>query len=857
MLRLALSQVRDQPRRYLAVLLAIAVGVMFLAASLLVGSSTTATLRNSLAADFSSADLVVLADDPATLTAATEDAAAVDGVAEAYAHRTTMLGVQRPTGTEGQGTWSPSADFALLANLPADPGLVPNALLSGALPTGPDEVTLDDRTAAEYGLASGDTLTLLLPQASGGEAPRDVTITGIVQASADPGQAMTVQLRGAEALVAEAAGLDGAAPGPDFLLLALDPGASLTGVQAALDATLAPGTSVLTPDDAAHERLEGATGLPLALALGSFAAIALLVTGLVIANTFTVLVAQRSRELALQRVVGATRRQVRGAVFAEAAVVGMVGSVAGLVAAVALVAGGVAVIASQPAYRFATLGMDVSAVAISLGVGLLLTLVASAAPALRATRVSPLEAMRPVPEASLGTRPGLLRLVIGGLLAAAGTALMVWAAFQQELALAIGGGAASFVGVLLLAALFVPGVVSGAGALAAPTGVPARMARVNAVRNPGRTAATAAALLIGTTLVALMLTGGRTLQQSGLEMLGSANPVDLEVVLETEDGPLGPAAAAEAAAAVAALDGVDTAAVLTPAGLTENGTPVFATSPAAVNDVLQQGSPALAEGQVLVPGWVEDATLTVTGAAGSVELEVVRTGASSFPPVIALADAAGLGEPVADSVLGDPVADSALGDLVADAARPLLWVRADAATSLEDVTDLVAAVAKAAGVEGWQVSGALPERLMYQQIIDVMLLVVTGLLAVSVLIALIGVANTLSLSTIERTRENSLMRALGLTRKGLRAMLATEAVLIAGIAAILGSALGVFYGWMGAESLLGDMILGSTEARLVPTVPWLELAGVVAVAVIAGLLASVGPSRRAARLSPVEGLAVL
>lgn len=842
MLRLALSQVRDQPRRYLAVLLAIAVGVMFLAASLLVGSSTTATLRNSLAADFSSADLVVLADDPATLAAAAEDAAAVDGVAEAYAHRTTALGVQRPAGTEGQGTWSPSADFALLANLPADPGLVPNEILAGALPTGPAEVTLDDRTAAEYGLAPGDTLTLLLPQASGGEVPREVTITGIVQASADPGQAMTVQLRGAEALVLEAAaGFDGAAPGPDFLLLALDPSASLTGVQATLDASLAPGTSVLTPDDAAHERLEGATGLPLALALGAFAAIALLVTGLVIANTFTVLVAQRSRELALQRVVGATRRQVRGAVFAEAAVVGMIGSVAGLVAAVALVAGGVAVIASQPAYRFATFGMDWSTVAISLGVGLLLTLVASAAPALRATRVSPLEAMRPVPEASLGTRPGRVRLAIGGLLAAGGTALMVWAAFQQELALAIAGGAASFVGVLLLAALFVPGVVSGAGALAAPTGVPARMARVNAVRNPGRTAATAAALLIGTTLVALMLTGGRTLQQSGLEMLGSANPVDLEVVLETEDGPLGPLAAVEAAAAVAALDGVDTAAVLTPVGLTENGTPVFATSPAAVNAVLQQGSPALAEGQVLVPGWVEDATLTITGATGSVELEAVRTGSSSFPPVIALGDASALGG-------GDPSADGA---------RPMLWVRADPGTSLGDVTDLVDAVAEAAGVEGWQVSGSLPERLMYQQIIDVMLLVVTGLLAVSVLIALIGVANTLSLSTIERTRENSLMRALGLTRKGLRTMLATEAVLIAGIAALLGSALGVFYGWMGAESLLGDMILGSTEARLVPTVPWLELAGVVAVAVVAGLLASVGPSRRAARLSPVEGLAVL
>lgn len=217
-----------------------------------------------------------------------------------------------------------------------------------------------------------------------------------------------------------------------------------------------------------------------------------------------------------------------------------------------------------------------------------------------------------------------------------------------------------------------------------------------------------------------------------------------------------------------------------------------------MNAVLQEGAPRLVEGQILVPGWVEDETLTVNGAAGAVELEVVRTGSTSFPPVIALADAAGLGG-----------ADDAVADTAA--------------------------------------AGAVP-----------MLLVVTGLLAVSVLIALIGVANTLSLSTIERTRENSLMRALGLTRRGLRTMLATEAVLIAGIAALLGSALGVFYGWMGAESLLGNLVAeGSAAGRLVPTVPWLELAAVVAVAVVAGLLASVGPSRRAARLSPVEGLAVL
>ncbi|WP_335644527.1 ABC transporter permease [Arthrobacter crystallopoietes] len=133
--------------------------------------------------------------------------------------------------------------------------------------------------------------------------------------------------------------------------------------------------------------------------------------------------------------------------------------------------------------------------------------------------------------------------------------------------------------------------------------------------------------------------------------------------------------------------------------------------------------------------------------------------------------------------------------------------------------------------------------------IDVLLLVVTGLLAVAVLIALVGVANTLSLSVLERTQESSLLRALGLTRNQLRGMLALEAVLIAGVAALIGSGLGILYGWLGAQSALG------TFTAVVPDVPWLQLAAVLAVAVVAGLLASVMPARRAARLSPVEGLA--
>ena len=128
--------------------------------------------------------------------------------------------------------------------------------------------------------------------------------------------------------------------------------------------------------------------------------------------------------------------------------------------------------------------------------------------------------------------------------------------------------------------------------------------------------------------------------------------------------------------------------------------------------------------------------------------------------------------------------------------------------------------------------------------------------AIGMLIALIGVANTLSLSAIERTRENSLMRALGLTRGGLRGMLALEAVLISGVAALIGSALGTVYGGLGAHTVFGPMAADIGQPVVWPAVPWLELALIVLVSVAAGLLASVAPSQRAARLSPVQGLAM-
>ncbi|NUL47328.1 ABC transporter permease [Cellulosimicrobium funkei] len=532
---------------------------------------------------------------------------------------------------------------------------------------------------------------------------------------------------------------------------------------------------------------------------------------------------------------------------------------------------------------------------------MVMTIIASMSAALAATRVSPLEAMRPREDAAVGNRAGTLRLVFGTLFLLAGAAGLVWGAVEANLAVAVAGGAVSFVGVLMLAVLFVPAVVSVAGLAARPAGVPGRMARLNATRNPGRTASTAAALLIGTTLVAMMLTGGRTAQQQMDTIFAAEFPVDLQVELTPGNGnesavdasQPGEGSAATAGVAgltaseaqtarddVAHVDGIDAAALLLPAGVTDlasgdasaaddgsgAGTPVYAADPAELRSVVSgmpqgAGADRLGEsGTILMPNTVEADSLTVTGTSGSLELEVIQSASSTVRPVITLEDARSIGlTENAGGSAGQGSGDGAGADHAAAAVAataPQLWLNASDAVTMDGLQELNTGIAQAAGVSQDKISGDLSIRLMFSVVIDGMLMVVTALLAVSVLIALIGVANTLSLSAIERSRENSLMRALGLTRRGLRGMLALEAVLISGVAALIGCALGTVYGGLGAHTVFGPMAAGIGQSIVWPVVPWWELAVIVGVSVLAGLLASVAPSQRAAKLAPVQGLAL-
>lgn len=833
MLQVALAQVRLNARRFIAVSLAVMIAVGFLTATLIINSSSKASLTQSIGEGYRNADLVVTPEvsydaPPTVITQQMADAVReTDGIAGTYAAISSYVNMD-----EGKKT-----SFAELNNTAEDRALFPVDIVTGDLPAA-GEVAVDQDTADRLGLALGSVLVLT---ASGEQdaAATELTTSAIVSTSRDPMKMGAPQLYAATATVEQFPSTE---QGFRSVQAALEPGAKLEDVQAALEQTLTDagftGLSVRTAAEQTEATVAGYTGGEdqLTVILLAFAAVALLVCALVVSNTFSVLVAQRTRELALLRCIGAARSQIRRSVIVEALLVGVVASIAGVLVAVALVGATVAYLRNIPESGFATLSVSPLSVVVGLGVGVVMTVLAALVPARAATAVAPLAALRPADDVRAGTRRGKIRLVSGLVLLAVGVALLAAGAVRSDLLLALPGGMLSFVGVLMCATLFIPTLVRAVGSLAAPLGVPGKLAAVNAVRNPQRTSATSSALLIGVTLVAMMMTGAATARDSLSTLLSQEFPVDVAISGGLSDGSPFTGDDADIARAV---PGVTSAALLPVAGTTDmDGYPaeVYALDPAD-RGVLQDTTVDIAPGSILMPQGTKEKTVTVNGAKGDVTLDVVLSESGAMQPLVAGS--------TADELGGVPKTT----DPDAYLSGPQLWLSVDDTLTSNELLNLQSDLAEALGVDDYMVSGAAIVRASFEQVIDVLLMVVTGLLGVAVVIALVGVANTLSLSVLERTRESSLLRALGLTRGQLRGMLALEAVLIAGVAALFGTVLGALYGWLGAQSALGAF------SPVAASIPWGQLGVVLAVALLAGLAASVLPARRAARLSPVAGLA--
>ncbi|MFJ3406054.1 ABC transporter permease [Promicromonospora sp. NPDC090134] len=860
--RLTLGQMRRSTGRLTAAGVAILISTAFVTVTLLAGGVINGTTHDMVAAGYARADVVVtspdgdadgITDGDVRAVAALDDVAAVQPV-------TTWFGDLRNGGKGG---------FQAFAPVPADPRLSPLELTDGAWPTAAGEVALSTTVAERMEVAVGDTVTLNRtvypdgwaesqaddPAAELGD-PKDVTETLTVTGVADDPYGAYTSYGGAAAV--PAATLDAwnaAEPYADpvtELLVALDTpldgGEVPAGLRDALQGAVpdaAGDATVQTVEQVATERTAEQTGgqdLVFLVFVLTFAAIALLIAAMVITNTFQVLVAQRTRTLALLRCIGADAGQLYRSVLLEAAILGVVASAAGIVAGAAL-----AQIALLVAPSFdlgvplpTTIALTWQAVVLPLAVGVGVTVLAALAPARSATRVAPLAALRPSDAPTLRARTGRARLVIsllcvvGGFAGlAVGVALGMNDAPQFGLLAAVGGGSLAFFGVVLSAVLWLPRVAASLGALVSRTGPAARLAVANTLRNPRRTAATSTALLIGVTLVTMMSTGAASARMSADSLLDETFPYDVSA------SPSDPRYVDDVHEAVAGTDGVTDTVLVTNTSVTLAGVEDMSVAGADPHDLaavvnVAEEAERLTEGSILLTQDAADSLdlaegdrTTVEGPGGTVDLTVVITTADPLSSMITAADL--------DRIAGE--------DAWSD-----VWAHIDGSDPAAVLTDVQDAVAEVDG--GAFVMGPAAQAAQFRQVVDVILGIVVGLLAVAVVIALIGVTNTLSLSVIERTRESATLRAIGLGKDQLRAMLAVEGMLIAGVGAVLGIVLGLVFGWAGAAtalSLMGDVRYA---------VPWTDIALVLAVALVAGLLASVVPARAAVRTSPVAALGV-
>ncbi|MDM8084658.1 FtsX-like permease family protein [Cellulomonas cellasea] len=876
MLRLTLAQMRQSIGRLTAGGVAIAIGTAFVAATLLAGGVITRTGYDSLTASLAQADLVAEYVDTEML----EEITALPEVAAAQP--TTVVGVELQRG--------PTQIWVGVTPRATDPRLEVQTLVEGVLPDDAGEIALPGPMAERLKVAIGDEIEApysvwsdVSPTAdpAAGTDADAATDTGasegvwesstmtlrVVGLLDDPLGAYTGQGGAGVVTPADAERLYGGTPlvdGYTNVLLAVTPGADVIAAQQRI--SQAADTAVYTKDEAAQELIAtfGADGQIFTKLVLGFAAVALIVAALVISNTFQVLVAQRTRTLALLRCVGAGKRQLRASVLIEATILGVVASVTGIVGGTVLAQSALMVLrrVAVDAPLPATVSVTPSVILAPLLVGTLMTVLAALMPARAATRVPPIAALRPADAPVVTSRSSRVRVVlaalltVGGVLGLVGGVVMGASDPTIGLLLGVAGGAASFVGVLVGAVFWVPKVVSGTGRLLARTGPSAKLAAANTVRNPRRTAATSTALLIGVTLVAMMSTGAASARTTLNTALDSQYPVD--VLIAVPDRADGTTAVLPPAVelGVRQVDGVETmvpvrsvSASVGPAGTSsaENGGWIGLRAIEA-SDAAQvmRSSPSaneLRDGVVVMPPNVAARFDVVDGDTVPVE-QANHTGDDSWSAptaqlTVVVADFGGSGILVTPATYSQIVPEGASANE--------LWVRL---ASVDDAASAFVGIQDALQDHSVSIQGAAAERAQFQQVIDTLLAVVVGLLGVAVVIAVVGVANTLSLSVLERRRESATLRAIGLSRRQLRLTLAIEGLLIAGVGAVLGAVLGMLYGWAGSATVL------STVADVTLVVPWRDMSLVVLVALVAGLLASVLPGRSAARTSPVAALAV-
>lgn len=578
-----------------------------------------------------------------------------------------------------------------------------------------------------------------------------------------------------------------------------------------------------------------------------FAGIAMVVGLITITNTFTILLAQRRRQLGLLRAVGASRAQVRHSIWLEGAAIGLVGAVIGIGCAYGLAA----VVGSFTGSLRWGLATPWAELAAALAVGLAITVLACALPARRATSQPVLDALRPAEAGVAAARLPVTRLVICGGLAAVGLTgclLSLRGGGSNAILLAVAGAALTSFGVLFGAPLFMPALLRAIGRLISPAGVAASTAAKNVVRDPARSSTTASAIMVAIGLVVTLQVGASSLQATVDDKIDSAYPIGLWLASAEPSQAL----PADLPARLRQADGVSASIVLTcvEVGLVRSDinavtdATVCAYDPAIAAISLAPTGTTMPDDQILVSPTGQ------TAMSAGYPVGLADSSGGSVSPILTL------------QATGSNLVRDAPFALVSPATLAQLPGPRLASVMLMSVGDTVAALRAVTDLLGPNSSvssgGSAGQRAMIDQVVAVIVDIMTALLAVAVLIALVGVSNTLTLSVIERTRESALLRALGLRRGQLRQMLLIEALLLTLGSALVGVVFGVFFGYVGAHSVVGQAVADATGGLTMTlrlAIDWPQTLVLLAVLVAAAGLASVLPGRRAAAATPVEALA--
>ncbi|BCJ69821.1 ABC transporter permease [Polymorphospora rubra] len=574
-----------------------------------------------------------------------------------------------------------------------------------------------------------------------------------------------------------------------------------------------------------------------------FAGVALLVGTFLILNTFSIIVAQRTRELALMRAIGASGGQVIRSVLVEALAVGLIASVLGLAAGVG-VGALLAYIAGQfiGGLTLASVAVPVSAVVSSFAVGMLITVVAALLPALRAARIPPIAAMQDV---ATPDRPLTRITVAGGIVTTIGAALLAAGltdnAGGNTLAAVFGGVLASFVGVALLTPVISRPVVSLLGRLFAWS-VPGKLGRLNSGRNPRRTAITAAALMIGIALV----TGVTVILDSAKTSLSAQaeDTINAELVVSgIQTGPRPPTFDPAVVDRAAALPGVAGAVGLYNDAAIVDGEQTWvlaATDMAVVRDIYS-ATPDSGTLDTLRPDQVVLSAPAATERGLSVGDQMTVQLSRGEPHTYTVAAIVPQGRLPSSIVLPrEAAADFAIPQPV------MAFVRLDEGASVESVQPALEALV----ADSPEVTVADRSAFIAQQAsqFDVILQMIQILLALAIVIAVLGIVNTLALSMLERTRELGLLRAIGLRRPQLVRMVTVEAVVISVFGALLGVVVGLGLGSAVTYALRDE---GITDLVL----PWGQMAVFLALAAVIGVVAAALPALRAARINVLGAIA--